>query len=83
MGVARPEKDQRSYYSGYKKRHGIKFQGIMGPDGLFLSLTGPFIGEINDNLMLTESGIIGRLDRVNLLSNFLSRFPLLFQHFAN
>ena len=64
MGVARPTKEQRDYYSGYRHRHGIKFQGIMAPDGLICSLCGPYIGEINDNSMVTESGIGNRLDTV-------------------
>ena len=70
MGVARPERDQRSYYSGYKHRHGIKFQALMAPDGMILSLCGPFIGETNDNLIVAESGIINRLDGVNMPFQF-------------
>jgi hypothetical protein len=42
-------------YSGYKKKHGIKFQGLVIPDGLVSSLVGPFIGEVNDNRMVAES----------------------------
>ena len=78
MGVARPTVGQRDYYSGYKHHHGIKFQALMTPDGLCVSLSGPYIGEINDNLMVAESGIINRLDTVDLPSVFFSIFTPFF-----
>ncbi|EED14499.1 hypothetical protein TSTA_121430 [Talaromyces stipitatus ATCC 10500] len=40
--TCRPSKNQRIAYSGYKKRHGFKYQGIITPDGMVLSLIGPF-----------------------------------------
>ena len=79
LGVCRPSIDQRKYYSGYKKRHGIKYQGIVFPDGLIGSLDGPHVGEANDNSMVELSRLTPRLDTVFLptppsfvLSNLLT-----------
>ena len=44
----RPIWNQRTYYSGYKKKHGFKYQGIVTPDGLILSLKGPVEGKASD-----------------------------------
>ena len=67
VGTCRPEeKIQRLMYSGYKKRHGMKWQGLATPDGLISSLSGPWLGEINDNRMITESGIVRRIREVSL-----------------
>ena len=49
-GFCRPlgYEQQCSAYSGHKKEHGQKFQGLVGPDGLVLSLMGPYMGPVND-----------------------------------
>jgi len=49
-GFCRPTgyEQQRSAYSGHKKDHGQKWQGIVGPDGIIWSLVGPFLGPVND-----------------------------------
>lgn len=44
----RPIRNQRIFYSGYKKKHGFKYQGIVTPDGLILSLKGPIEGKASD-----------------------------------
>jgi hypothetical protein len=64
LPTCRPLEDQRRVYSGYKKRHGIKFQGIVTPDGLMTSCDGPYLGEANDNRMVRESGLETRLREV-------------------
>ena len=46
--VCRPTEDQRTWYSGYKKKHAFKYQGIMTPDGLISHLGGPFEGKMGD-----------------------------------
>ena len=48
---------QRPFYSGHKKRHGFKFQGVMLPNGLFASLHGSFVGRRNDGHLFRETGI--------------------------
>ncbi len=42
---------QRRVYSGYKKRHGLTFQGTMTPCGLFASLHGAFTGRRADGFV--------------------------------
>ena len=65
QGTCRPNTYiQRQFYSGYKKKHGLKWQGIVAPDGLIASLSGPWPGEVNDNRMLSESGVIDRIRMV-------------------
>lgn len=58
-GHRRPQdyEAQRSVYSGHKKAHGIKYQAVVTPDGLVSSLTGPWMGPVNDWAMWQRSGI--------------------------
>jgi hypothetical protein len=42
---------QRRVYSGYKKRHGLAFQGTMTPCGLFASMHGAFTGRRADGFV--------------------------------
>lgn len=58
---ARPGVGQRMFYSGHKKRHGIKYQGLVTPDGLISALDGPFYGKIGDWRMWINSGIRDKL----------------------
>lgn len=44
LGLCRPSKEQRKLWSGYKKKPGIKYQGIVRPDGLIASMAGPYFG---------------------------------------
>ena len=53
--TARPQVDERSSYSGYKRRHGQHYQNVLTPDGLSVSMIGPFIGSRNDITMYHES----------------------------
>ncbi|KAJ9263877.1 hypothetical protein DTO212C5_7409 [Paecilomyces variotii] len=55
--VCRPSQNQRFYYSGYKKLHGFKYQGIITPDGMLLSYMGPFEGKVNDLTMIRKTGL--------------------------
>ena len=63
-GTCRPKYNQRFYYSGYKKEHGFKYQGIVTPDGLVLSLVEPFEANINDANMYIVSQMPERLQRM-------------------
>jgi hypothetical protein len=56
-GFCRPTLRQKLYYTGHKKRHGMKYQGIVTPDGLIVHFGGPFKGRLNDITMLRESGL--------------------------
>lgn len=60
-GIARPTIDQQDYYSGAKKEHGLRYQGIVTPDGLVSSLSGPWLGPLGDWTIWEASGIEDRL----------------------
>ena len=62
--ICRPSCNQRFYYSGYKKKHGFKYQGIVASDGIICSLIGPFEGKINDANMFHISDTKGRFKKL-------------------
>jgi hypothetical protein len=62
--ICRPIRDQELFYSGYYRAHGIKYQGIVTPDGLILSLYGPFPGSVHDIFMYRECGIPEKLREI-------------------
>jgi hypothetical protein len=64
LGCSRPVKQQKKAYSGYKKGHGVKYQGIVGPDGLLISISGPYLGEINDLRMVQLSRLEEQLREI-------------------
>jgi hypothetical protein len=59
--ICKPEVHQRASYSGYERGHGQKYQGVLCPDGLIVSMQGPFVGSKNDLGMLQDSGLQGDL----------------------
>lgn len=61
LGVCRPTQEQRKLWSGYKKKHGIKYQGIVTPDGLITSMARPYLGEMNDNRMVAVTALHNHL----------------------
>ena len=50
-------------YSGHKRTqcHGIKFQSVVTPDGIFACMFGAICGNQPDSYMLTESGLLQAL----------------------
>jgi hypothetical protein len=63
--IGRPESDQRQYYSGYKKAHCLNYMGIVTPDGLMASFTGPFAGRWSDQHVFRNSRLPERLLEVS------------------
>ena len=59
--VCRPTYHQRELYSGHKRYHCLKFQGVVLPDGIIADLAGPYHGRQNDQYMLNESRLEDRL----------------------
>jgi hypothetical protein len=53
--AARPEVEESASYSGYKRAHGQQYQNVLTPDGLSVSMIGPFLGSRNDIGMYHES----------------------------
>ena len=57
----RPTEGQRLLYSGYKKKHGVKFQSVVAPNGMIMDLYGALPGKRGDSYMLRRSGLLGRM----------------------
>jgi hypothetical protein len=52
---------QKLLYSGHEQAHGIKFQSVVTPDGLFPCFFGPINGNQHDSYMLARSKLIPKL----------------------
>lgn len=62
--MCRPIRNQQVFYTGYKKLHGFKYQGIITPDGLILSCMGPFEAKMNDTLMFRLTNLRTRFQEL-------------------
>ncbi|KAF4138678.1 DDE superfamily endonuclease [Phytophthora infestans] len=56
-GIARPVHNQRQCYNGHKRKHALKYQGVMAPDGLFIDFYGPVLGRRHDVYLLRVSEV--------------------------
>jgi hypothetical protein len=54
--ICRPIDNQRAFYSGYKKHHGYKYQGLITPDGIISSLAGPIVASHGNWYVFVDSG---------------------------
>ena len=52
---------QKLMYSGHKQCHGIKFQSVVTPDGLFASMYGLVSRNRHDSYLLSNSGPLNKL----------------------
>ncbi|CAM9488149.1 unnamed protein product [Discosporangium mesarthrocarpum] len=48
---------QAATYSGYKRNHGIKFQGVVLPHGIIADLCHPVVGRCHDGYLMTRSSL--------------------------
>ena len=71
--ICRPTEDQADNYSGHRKMHAIKFQGMMCPDGIFYHMAGPYPAPWHDARVLRNSGLMTHLQR-NLMINNVQHF---------
>jgi hypothetical protein len=55
--TARPVRNQRLVYNGWKRHHGLKFHSILTPDGLHCHAFGPETGKTHDSTLFTLSGL--------------------------
>jgi nuclease HARBI1 len=62
--ICQPKYYQKAAYSGHKRCHGIKFQSLYGPEGLYLHFSGPIAGSRHDAFMLRESELLPQLQRL-------------------
>jgi hypothetical protein len=63
--ICRPTEFQEAVYNGHKKSAGLKYQGVAAPDGMIVSLMGPYGGRVHDIDMLRVSGLetaLGEID---------------------
>jgi hypothetical protein len=60
-GIARATKLQKAVYNGHVKYHGLKYQSIVTPDGITVSLYGPYVGRIHDKKMFDKTGVFEKL----------------------
>jgi nuclease HARBI1 len=62
--ICRPTYHQRLCYSGHKRKHGIKFQSVVAPDGFIVDLFGPIEGSRHDSYMLGQSELLRKLREI-------------------
>jgi len=65
----RPSENQREFYSGEKKSHGIRYELIVSPDGLIQYCSNPVNGSQNDALAVYTEQIEGKLMQLSNESN--------------
>lgn len=66
--TSRPKVGQRLVYNGHKRKHGLKFQSVVIPNGMIASLHGPYEGRKHDSSMLHDTNLLNEL-RQNAWAN--------------
>ena len=66
--ITQPTHHQRKYYGGFKRYHAIKFQGVVGPDGIIFHLEGHFLAPNHDITMYRMSNLEQLLQQHGKLS---------------
>ena len=61
--ICRPSVNQVEYYSGHKRQHCVKYQSVLCPDGLIVSLSGAYPGRRHDAGILRESMLYDQLEQ--------------------
>ncbi|KAH7972156.1 hypothetical protein HPB52_007844 [Rhipicephalus sanguineus] len=62
--ICHPSVDQRTYFSGHKRVRALKYQAVMGANGIVRELDGPYPGSRHDAGILRESGLNSKLQRL-------------------
>jgi nuclease HARBI1 len=64
IGISRPGDnfEQRAAYNGHKRKHALKFQALVAPDGLILHAAGPLEGRRHDWTLYLRSGLDAELE---------------------
>ncbi|KIJ53252.1 hypothetical protein M422DRAFT_100162, partial [Sphaerobolus stellatus SS14] len=60
---ARPVRNQRLVYNGWKRIHCLKYHAVIAPDGLVIHVYGPIDGRRHDETVYKESGLSELLDK--------------------
>jgi hypothetical protein len=74
---------QYQFYCSYAMSHGLKFQGVVGPCGLFMDFTGCAFGSYHDSRLLTESQLLPRLFEMHWADLDLRTLPEYFHLMAD
>ncbi|CAN7938209.1 unnamed protein product [Ixodes hexagonus] len=64
LPICRPTEDQRLFFSGHKRMHALKYQGVMCANGIVAEMHGPYPGHRHDAGILRLSGLFQRLEDV-------------------
>ncbi|ETL78445.1 hypothetical protein L917_20751 [Phytophthora nicotianae] len=56
--MCRPMQNQKYVYNGHKRKHALKYQSVIAPDGIIIHLRGPYAGTLHDAFILRESGLL-------------------------
>ena len=67
-GICRPTRNQRLVYNGHKRKHALKFQSVMLPNGIIV-LDGPYLGNSHDATILRDSGILEQLGALPVMDD--------------
>lgn len=73
---------QKVCYSGHKRKHGLKYQGIVLPNGIVPHMSGPWAGHRNDQGIVNSSGLHAHLADV-LGTPLRATFPGAFIFFVS
>ncbi|ETI51478.1 hypothetical protein F443_05166 [Phytophthora nicotianae P1569] len=57
-GTCRPLRHQKYVFNGHKRKHALKYQSVLAPDGIIVHLSGPFPGTRHDAYILQQSGLL-------------------------
>ncbi|KIJ43670.1 hypothetical protein M422DRAFT_169591 [Sphaerobolus stellatus SS14] len=60
---ARPVRNQRLVYNGWKRMHCLKYHAVVAPDGLVIHVYGPVDGRRHDETVFKESGLSELLNK--------------------
>ena len=66
FATARPIRDQREFYNGHKKDHGIKEQSVSLPNGMIAHWWGPIPGRRHDKYLLGQSKLVADIKAMNV-----------------
>jgi nuclease HARBI1 len=56
--TCRPKHNQKVCYSGHKRHHGLKYQSLYTPDGMYMDVYGPITGSRHDPFLLSDSNLL-------------------------
>jgi len=68
--MCRPTVGEEAMFSGHKRVHGLKYQSVVGADGIFWDFQGPFDGRRHDSFLLKQSSLVTRLEETDPTDSF-------------